>query len=113
MELKIVLYTDATAALKSAEKLGPGRVRHLMTSATFIKEVIRRRKAQVCKVDTTKNPADSMTKYLDQQKLSAQLPMIGISTGIPKHRVEKLEKSNNWLDVKQAWDESINMIEGS
>jgi hypothetical protein len=110
LDLKIVLLTDATAALRSAEKLGPGRVRHLMTSATFIKELVRRRQAQVCKVDTTRNPAGSMTKYLDRQKLATQLSLIGVSTGVPDHHMDKLEQCNNWLDVKETWDESINMI---
>ncbi len=36
--------------------------------------------------------------------------MIGVSTGVPDHYIDKLEKCNNWLDVKETWDESITMI---
>jgi hypothetical protein len=53
------LFSDASAALANAERLGPGRMRHLMVSAMYVKELVRRRLVRLQKIDTRMMSATS------------------------------------------------------
>ncbi len=63
---------------------GPGRMRHLMTSATFVKDAVRRRMVVLEKVGTDANIADPMTKHLAREKHESFLSGLGIH---PAHAV--------------------------
>lgn len=65
---KLHIFTDAKTALKSAEKLGPGRMRHKMVASLFVKKCARNEEAVINKVGAKANPADSMTKSSDGAK---------------------------------------------
>ena len=63
------MHVDATAAIGIAERKGLGKVRHLDTQALWIQDAVRRRRVSLEKVLGTENPADLMTKHLDQKSL--------------------------------------------
>ena len=64
--LKAHLHVDASAAIGIAQRKGLGRVRHLDTQALWIQDAVRSRRVVLEKVLGTENPADLMTKHLDQ-----------------------------------------------
>jgi len=64
VESTVTIEGDASAAYRSAEKLGPGKVKHLEVSAYFIKEAVRKRMVKVHKVPRDQNLADMFTHHL-------------------------------------------------
>ena len=103
IDVKVRVKSDAQAALCNAAKLGPGRMRHLMTSATFVKDAVRRRMVVLEKVGTDSNIADPMTKHLAREKHESFLGGLGI---FPAHmvvpatyNVQKQEKLNVLADI--------------
>ena len=64
-ELKVNVFSDATAAIGIAKRRGLGKVRHLHTIDLWIQERIRNGDVNLLKVLGTENPADALTKYLD------------------------------------------------
>ena len=104
LKVKTKLKCDASAALQNAEKLGPGRIKHLVTSAHFIKGVIRRREATMEKLGTD-NMSDILSKGYDAKTLVRDAEKLGLLANFPeevKYQVMELEKVNVWNDVEQV-----------
>ena len=72
------IHVDATAAIGIAGRKGLGKVRHLDTQALWIQDAVRTQRIQLEKVLGTENPADLMTKHLDQALLDKMLRKMGI-----------------------------------
>jgi hypothetical protein len=118
IDVKVRVKSDAQAALCNAAKLGPGRMRHLMTSATFVEDAVRRRMVILEKVGTDSNIADPMTKHLAREKHESFLNGLGI---FPAHlvtplvyNVQKQEKLNVFKDstLVQAIDDQHDIVAG-
>jgi hypothetical protein len=93
IDVKVRVKSDAQAALCNAAKLGPGRMRHLMTSATFVKDAVRRRMVVLEKVGTDSNIADLMTKHLARERHESFLGGLGIfpACGVPCAETKEVE----------------------
>ena len=73
------LQVDASAAIGIAQRKGLGKVRHLDCQALWIQDAVRQRRIHLEKVLGTENPADLMTKHLDQGSKDKMLGKMGIS----------------------------------
>ncbi len=111
VDVKVRVKSDAQAALSNAAKLGPGRMRHLMTSATFVKDAVRRRMVILEKVGTDANIADPMTKHLAREKHEGFLGGLGIFPAeqvVPKtYKIQKLEKLNVLNDITLVQQDTV------
>ena len=65
-DFKLVLHTDSTAARAMALRSGPGRVKHVDLKMMFIQELVKKKIVDVRKIGTLNNPADLLTKAVDQ-----------------------------------------------
>jgi len=61
-----VLYSDSQAALDAVKKGGVGRMKHICLRCLFISSLVHDNELSVHKVAGLVNPADLMTKHLDQ-----------------------------------------------
>ena len=77
-EMVTKMQVDATAAIGIAERKGLGKVRHLDTQALWIQDAVRRRRIHLEKVLGTENPADLLTKHLDQKSLDKMLAKVSV-----------------------------------
>ena len=71
VELKI--HSDATAAIGIARRRGLSKLRHLDCEDIWIQAKVRNKEVKLVKVLGTSNPADILTKYLDQKTLQSAL----------------------------------------
>jgi len=76
--LKIVIHTDSTAARAMTMRQGPGRVKHIDLKLLFAQELVMKRIMEVRKIGTLDNPADTLTKAVDQTTLTNLLRKIGV-----------------------------------
>ena len=74
---ELVLEGDATAALGCATKLSDGRVRHLKTADSFIKQLTKRKLCRLEKIGTKQNASDVLTKHVTNDTLKRFIPDIG------------------------------------
>ena len=79
IEAEAHLQVDASAAIGIAQRKGLGKVRHLDCQALWIQDAVRQRRVHLEKVLGTENPADLMTKYLDQASMDKMLAKMGVS----------------------------------
>ena len=77
---KIIIWTDATAAKGIAQRRGLGKVRHIQTKELWLQEKIANEEITIMKVKGENNPADALTKDVDQTKLRTHMEKLGIST---------------------------------
>ena len=94
-QTKPVLESDATAALANAAKLGPGKMRHLITSAMYVKGLIRRREVKTRKVASDKNVADLLTKPYSGEVLARHVDRLGLAD------LESLNVSYRTVELKK------------
>ena len=76
--VKIVIHSDATAAIGIAKRKGMGRIRHLDVSDLWIQDKVRSGAVGLLKVDGSKNPADALTKYVESSILQRCLTDMGL-----------------------------------
>ena len=60
------LYTDSSAAMGMVARNGMGKVRHIEVSELWIQDAVRNKVLTVNKVKGDDNPADILTKYIEQ-----------------------------------------------
>ena len=72
------LYVDASAAIGVAQRVGLGKIRHLDTQSLWIQQAVRKKQLGLLKVKGTENPADLMTKYLDQATMYKMNELMGL-----------------------------------
>ena len=76
--VKIVLHSDATAAIGIARRKGMGKIRHLDVSDLWVQDKIRSGALDLVKVPGDQNPADSLTKYVDHSILVKSLARMNL-----------------------------------
>ena len=65
----IHLYTDSSAAMGMVARKGMGKVRHIEVSELWIQDAVRNKVLTVNEVKGDDNPADILTKYIEQGKI--------------------------------------------
>ena len=78
IELSIRVRSDATAALGIARRLGIGKIRHLDTSLLWIQQKIKCNDLKVDKMLGADNPADCLTKFIDQATMNKHLATMNL-----------------------------------
>ena len=77
-ELNLILHTDSAAALGHTMRLGCGkRMRHLEAADLWIQQVVRSKKASICKINGKENTADLFTKYLSRDEIVRNMSKLG------------------------------------
>ena len=76
--LKIRIHSDATAALGMCRRRGLGKVRHLDVADLWAQEKVRSGTVALCKFLGSENPADVLTKHVDQKTLTKMLSKMGM-----------------------------------
>ena len=107
------LQVDASVAIGIAQRNGLGKVRHLDCQSLWIQDAVRQRRIQLEKVLGIENPADLMTKNLDQKVMDKMLQKMGISlpegraqsaptiNKSSKAKIDKLQEANNHEDKSE------------
>ena len=75
---RIVVHSDATAAIGIARRRGLGKVRHLDVTDLWVQEKIRSKAVELRKVAGASNPADILTKYVERPTLEAALKFMNL-----------------------------------
>ena len=73
----IGIYTDASAAIGIAQRLGVGKVRHIDVGMLWVQQNVKQGEIEVEKVDTKLNPADVFTKHVPGEVVWRHLMRIG------------------------------------
>ena len=76
--LKLRIWSDATAAIGIARRKGLGKIRHLDCTDLWIQDQIRSKNIVLQKILGAENPADSLTKYVDKKVLDMALPKMNL-----------------------------------
>jgi hypothetical protein len=77
-DVKIVMYSDASAGRSLAFRKGLGKVRHIETKYLWIQDVIKEGRINLLKIKGTDNPADIGTKHLSISEMSGFLVGMGL-----------------------------------
>jgi len=80
-----VLYSDSQAALDAVKKGGVGRMKHISLRCLFISSLVHDNELSVHKISGLVNPADLMTKHLDQ---ATRLRLMDLSSFVVDWREE-------------------------
>ena len=78
IELKIHIYSDASAAIGICRRRGLGKIRHLSVSELWVQEKLRCHDFELFKVLGVENPADALTKFVDKRTLESHLPRMSV-----------------------------------
>ena len=62
----IHLYIDSSAAMGMVARIGMGQVRHIEVGELWIQDAVRNKVLTVNKIKGEHNPADILTKYIEQ-----------------------------------------------
>ena len=76
----IGVYTDASAAIGMAQRLGVGKVRHIDVGILWVQQNLREGDIEVEKVSTKSNPADVFTKHVPGEVVWRHLTRIGFES---------------------------------
>ena len=69
VDVELVLYTDASAAIGIAKRRGLGKIRHLELAELWLQDLVNRDRVRVEKVLGENNYSDSLTKYTNSIKI--------------------------------------------
>ena len=69
IEHDVHVYTDSNAAMGMVARKGMGRVRHIEVGELWIQDAVKNKVLTVNKVKGDDNPADILTKYIEQGKI--------------------------------------------
>jgi hypothetical protein len=78
-KLDMELYTDSSAAMGVCKRKGIGRVRHLDTNLLWVQAKMRDGTLNITKVLGDNNPADLMTKHLENTTMTRHVAYINCS----------------------------------
>ena len=94
-------YTDASATIGIAQRLGVGKVRHIDVGMLWVQQNQRNGEIDVRKVGTRSNPADVFTKHVPGEVVWRHLSAIGFESreGRAEVAVELVENQNQ----QQRW----------
>ena len=73
---KLVIRSDATAAIGICKREGLGRVRHLATADLWVQQLARKKGVLLEKWPTTTNPSDLLTKGMARPRIQTLLQIL-------------------------------------
>ena len=76
--LTVGLYSDASAAIAISQRTGLGKLRHIQTQYLWLQERVAHEDLDLKKVVGTANPADMLTKAVDNATLTTHLTYSGL-----------------------------------
>ena len=68
-DARLRLMVDARATIGMLARKGLGSTKHIEASSLWVQDLVRNGVMSLCKVDTLANPADMLTKKLDNRKI--------------------------------------------
>ena len=86
-EGRIILKTDASAALGVAQRLGIGKIRHIEVNQLWLQEKVYKGEIIVEKVRTDENLADALTKPLTNEDIIKHVQGMGYDLRRDRHRL--------------------------
>ena len=78
---EVETYVDSSAALSLTSKRGLGKAKHISVQHLWVQGAARDKRTTFCKVLGRDNPADLMTKGLDQERIVYLMDLCGFSFG--------------------------------
>ena len=72
-DLKVRVYSDATAALGICRRRGLGKIRHLDVADLWAQYIVKSGAIELCKILGSENPEDIMTKCIEKPLLENML----------------------------------------
>ncbi len=106
MEMTNVVHigTDSSAAKSFVSRRGLGKMRHLEIRDLWLQKEVRDGKVEVSKVRGEENPADLMTKILNNKDIKARIEGINLRVDYKKELVEE-KRANKSKAAATAGDE--------
>ena len=77
VDTDLTLKTDASAAVGISMRRGLGKVRHIDVTQLWVQEKIAQKVFRICKVNTTENLSDALTKGISQDEMDWHLRKTG------------------------------------
>ena len=109
IKLRVRLHIDAAAALGILERKGVGRVRHLDIGVLWLQEHQLRRVVELTKALGIGNPADLMTKHLDQKLVNQYTAVLNYEfrhgrsdTTAKLHNMHAMKSINKERPIRRA-----------
>ena len=87
VDMRLVVHSDASAALGIAQRRGTGKVRHIEVHQLWLQDRVSRGDLRVRKIEGKKNPADALTKYVEGWKLVEHMERVGIRKSAGRHEL--------------------------
>jgi hypothetical protein len=78
INVAIRMHTDSSAAKGIASRTGLGKTRHIAVHLLWVQEKVRDKDIELLKCKGTENPADLMTKHLDQAAMDKDAAQWGL-----------------------------------
>ena len=78
IELKVHIFTDATAAIGICRRRGLGKIRHLHVADLWVQDRLKRGDFTLTKVPGSDNPADILTKHVSRDIMLKHMTNMGI-----------------------------------
>ena len=75
---RLVVQTDASAAIGVCRRRGLGKIRHLSTADLWIQDKLRCKEFELVKIPGDRNVADVLTKHVDRATLERHLVSMGL-----------------------------------
>ena len=88
------LYSDSSAAIGIADRLGTGKVRHIEVCQLWVQDMVASGKVDINKTGTQLNLAEALTKYVDSSTMEYHIAQTGGHVRQDRHRdAPKVEDS--------------------
>ena len=81
-KVELMIHSDATTAIGIARRRGLGKLKHLDCEELWIQGKDRNKEVKLVKELGTSNPADILTKYLDQKTLQSALQTMNMRSEV-------------------------------
>ena len=78
IKARLILKSDASAAIGITKRIGLGKVRHLATGDLWVQQKVRKGELEISKLPGKENPADAFTKPLDGLRITDHMRRIGV-----------------------------------
>ena len=78
IELKVQMFTDATAAIGICRRRGLGRIRHLHVADLWVQDRLKKGDFSLTKVAGSDNPADILTKHVSRDIMLKHMKNMGL-----------------------------------
>ena len=79
LKLNLAVYADSSAAIGICRRTGIGKVRHLAVGQLWVQERVRNGDFDLFKHPGVENPADLLTKHLDQTTAAGHLQRMNVA----------------------------------